>query len=570
MSDPFPVFTSRPSSTELVILLHAFRHTRQNLSSLRSIVLMEMPAADVLVPDLPLGTFSTAKPSQIVSSLLTQIDELWQQKIEHGDPYRSITIIGHSMGALIGRKLYVCACGEHKKRAPFEEDIEASHPRPWADCVDRIILLAGMNRGWEINHHLSKFAAITWTLGVFFGDMFRILRLGDPIIFAIRRGSVFLTELRVQWLLMRRSADEKCVGKALTIQLLGSIDDMVSPNDNVDLVVGRDFVYLDVPHSGHENVIEFDDARYGEGRRKVLLNALKCSEEELEQKQILPADTGFGEPDASVTDVVFVIHGIRDEGYWTHKIARKIKEKGKLHNRVIATETSSYGYFPIAQFVFPSERNRKMQWFMDQCVEAMAMYPAADLSFVGHSHGTYLLARALELYTCCRFQRVVFAGSVVHTRYNWDKRKAKGQIEEVANYVATNDWVVAWFPGTFQKLRFQDLGGAGHLGFESPLVQQVTYVQGDHGAAIQEDNWQAIADFVLGQSASSPSPLLKQRHDWLSMIPGLLIWLVIVLVAFGGALGLTWVLTWQRWEEWQLTLALTAYIYAVWLFIKKF
>jgi hypothetical protein len=30
--------------------------------------------------------------------------------------------------------------------------------------------------------------------------------------------------------------------------------------------------------------------------------------------------------DANVQDVVFVMHGIRDDGYWTYRIAKAIKE----------------------------------------------------------------------------------------------------------------------------------------------------------------------------------------------------------------------------------------------------
>jgi hypothetical protein len=181
----------------------------------------------------------------------------------------------------------------------------------------------------------------------------------------------------------------------------------------------------------------------------------------------LPADNPAGEPQPEVTDVIFVIHGIRDAGYWTHKIARRVREKGKRLGRVVATETSSYGYFPMLRFFLPGERRIKTQWLMDQYVEACALYPNARFSFVGHSNGTYLLASALRDYRCCRFNRVLFAGSVVRRQYDWDRYIARGQVQEVANYVATADWVVAFFPKALQTLGIQDLGSAGHDGFRS-------------------------------------------------------------------------------------------------------
>ncbi len=42
-------------------------------------------------------------------------------------------------------------------------------------------------------------------------------------------------------------------------------------------------------------------------------------------KKIQPADQQFPEPNNEVTDIIFVMHGIRDLGYWTSKVARKVK-----------------------------------------------------------------------------------------------------------------------------------------------------------------------------------------------------------------------------------------------------
>ena len=68
-----------------------------------------------------------------------------------------------------------------------------------------------------------------------------------------------------------KANSEGLPGKALTIQLLGSRDDMVAPEDNIDLVSGRDFIYLDVPYSGHEDVIYLNKSIH---RRKKFEQAL--------------------------------------------------------------------------------------------------------------------------------------------------------------------------------------------------------------------------------------------------------------------------------------------------------
>ncbi len=188
-----------------------------------------------------------------------------------------------------------------------------------------------------------------------------------------------------------------------------------------------------------------------------------------------------------------------------------------------ATETASYGFFPMLPFLFSRRRREKVEWFMDQYAEIIARYPTATLHYVGHSNGTYCLARALQLYPSCRFERVVFAGSVVRSSFNWSRFMAghPPQIGSVLNYVATADWVVAGFPRLFEFLGFGDLGSAGHNGFaekDHPCLKgrfdEVTFVRGPHGAAIQEKHWDAIADYVYSgraeeRDADGQNPVVK-------------------------------------------------------------
>src|SRR5262249_22061149 len=238
---------------------------------------------------------------------------------------------------------------------------------------------------------------------------------------------------------------------ATTVQLLGTIDDLVSPDDNIDLISGRDFIYLEVPHSGHANVIEMgadnrhpERARLAAERRAALIKAMNVDKTDL-NTSLSPVDSSVTVRN-DVSDVVFVIHGIRDEGYWTRKIAYHVQLEGQKLGRTVATETSTYGYFPMLPFLRPGAREEKVQWLMDRYTEARARYPRAQrFHYVGHSNGTYLLTKALEESPAVHFDQVVFAGSVVRRDYSWDRfipRRVKG----VLNFVATADWVVAFFP----------------------------------------------------------------------------------------------------------------------------
>lgn len=538
---------------KLVVLLHAYTSTPDKLRSLRAAVEEHLPGVRVHCPALPVGLFSLANPNAIVLSLLADIDELVAKADKGPQPIEQIILIGHSIGSLLARKIYVVACGE-TRGAPFENEFrqglhhdELVQPRPWAVKVSRMILLAGVNRGWWISHHMGLLTSLKYGVGSLLGHAIRLTGK-TLLIFAFRTGAEFIVQLRIQWLYMRpeKGAAGPDRKRALTVQLLGSRDDIVAPSDNIDLVSGSDFVYLDIPYSGHADVIDMADPRYGEGRKTVFTRALIGNEADLRRSSMIPADDRFAAPDLHVKRVVFVIHGIRDVGYWTQKIARQIKSRAAAHGKLHewATETSSYGYFPMLPFLLPWYRRRKVEWLMDQYTENLARYPNASFSFVGHSNGTYLLAKALELYPCCHFDNVVFAGSVVRRSYEWRQllQSDPPRVGAVLNFVASRDWVVAFFPKLFQDLHLQDLGSAGHDGFiktkrDADLaLHQVEYVRGAHSAAIQESVWQTIADFVVdGKINIGTAAVLEKRREFLVAFLGrfpLLVWAGLLLFAY--------------------------------------
>jgi hypothetical protein len=541
--------TADTGARTLVVLVHAYTHNAARLDAVARRVLEAWPDATLLRPELDTGRFSLAHPDDLVVQLLGEIDARWKAARDAGEPFARIVLVGHSIGALLLRKAYVVACGEHVE-APFEAAYRplrtAGHDRvparEWAGAVARLVLLAGMNRGWRVSHHLNLLNAPLWAVGSAACQVIRALTRRWPLIFAFRKGAAFITQLRIQWLVMRRHAAEGA-GGASTVQLLGSRDDMVAPYDNVDLVSGGDFHYLDVPQSGHADVIEMDDPAHGAGRAEVFKLALVAPESGLRAASVVPADENFAAPNPAIRNVAFVMHGIRDAGYWTHKIARRIRMRSGDHE-AWATETSSYGYFPMLPFLLPWYRREKVEWLMDQYAEAMARYPNATFHYVGHSNGTYLLARALELYPCCRFERVVFAGSVVRSRYDWTRFTAgdSPRIRSVLNYVATGDWVVAWFPKLFQLLPVQDLGSAGHDGFAAlpATMAPEPEVQGGHSAAIAEAHWDDIADFVVSGKRRHTAATPRVRNVFVQVLGWFppVVWLAIVALLAAVWLGI--------------------------------
>ncbi len=552
---------SRGKSTSLVVVLHAPTSCPEDMDGVRSAVMNTMGDADLLIPGLPLHLTSNADPVAITIALLEAIDSAEKQRQERfGEGYSEIILIGHCVGALLARKLYIFAQGENDD-AVFEATLDR---RPWAHKVMRIILLASLNRGWSIESNLPRAKAVLLRCGE---GIARLLNKGH-LWLSCRRGADFITELRIQWLSMLRHNDRA----ALTIQLLGTIDDLVIQDDDIDLQIGKNFIYLEVPRSGHKNVIDFE-GEAGAVRRAIFVDALTASEQHLKNKneiQIAPEH----EPDTSVRNVVFIVHGIRDHGFWTNRVARKIQRVARDEEQRYITVTSSYGYFPMWPFIFSYfKRQMNVFWLMDQYTLALAKYPNARFSFVGHSNGTYLLASALEMYPSCRFDRVVFAGSVIRTTFPWDQMITAGRIREIRNFVATNDWVVAVFPGVYEQLGISDLGRSGSDGFKPDLpVDQHKWVGGGHNAAIKEDTWQSIAEFIV-KGRSAPAPELKPAPSRIVSVlsaGALVCWLLLVC----AVIGLFWLLisawpdSWKAVSNWWL-LPTAVYFFGLYHVLNK-
>lgn len=664
----------RPHPTHLVVILHGYMMGPNDVKGIEERVSEVWPDSDVYRPELNLTQYASEHPNDIVKRVLKDIDTKWGL-VRH----KEIVLIGHSVGSLLARKIYICACGDDTKQ-PFEPELnEWKVKSEWAGHVTRIILLAGMNRGWATSHHLTLERALL---------LFRMNLIGRAasffrhlLIYDFHRGSPWITQLRIQWLAMRARAAtraeetagtvtlkiidqlnieivindmlqklideasdttkplsialttigvptierfreviqrvlklsiqkrlrtnwnstitsddvlntvdtilselnltktagvalktvlqlhierldlEKVVrealseavrtsllpGSATTIQLLGTRDDYVSPEDNVDLVSGGDFIYQDVPDSGHESIIKMGlnekEPRKAETRAIKFKHALKTPVHTLESERPVDAAVEPRPANDKVTNVIFVMHGIRDEGYWTHRIARHIKRLASPSIAAIETKTSTYGYFPMLPFLLSWKRNEKVEWLMDQYAECLANYPKAKFSYVGHSNGTYLLARALEKYPFVRFHNVVFAGSVVRRAFPWTAIIEGARVNAVLNFVATRDRVVAYFPKVFQCPPTQDLGAAGHDGFtaEHEKVTNVQFVVGGHSSAINEALWDDIAYFIL--SERKPTNLTEKtwyqesRTGWDKCVEFVgkcpfLVWFVLIEILF--------------------------------------
>lgn len=521
-----------PEATTLLVLIHGLRGSSEQLGSVAEAALSAVGPADVYVPAMPyggwLGPFDPTPPTEAVCALaaaITALDD--DRQARTGGGYERITLIGYSLGALIVRKLAIIAHGE-RPSAPFEAGLEAFvDGRRWADRINRIVLIGGVSRGWAPRAAGSWLMSLLWRS---YSLLATLLPAHRGTLMESRFGLPFPVQTRLQWLAMVRELHRELP----VVQLLGSSDNIVSPDDMMDVAVdgvaNRQHALLDMEASGHFESINMGQEPGAASRRRLLQEALQQDMQMLAKhpdaiSSALLSDGKTPEPEPEVTDVVFVVHGIRDKGFWTSKVARKIKReaaKSPLPDgtvRRVRSMTESYGYLAMLPFLWVGVRRAKAAWLMDRYVDARARYPLAKFHFVGHSNGTYLGARALRDYPAALFERIVFAGSVVRTDYDWQRLIAvpRPQVGGLLNYVASSDLVVGIFPAA---LRIVDLGGAGHSGFRdidtpgssgvgrvakrqlgNSHCYQVQYVRGGHGAGIVETQWDEIASFIINGTA---------------------------------------------------------------------
>lgn len=552
---------AEPAKSELVVVLHGA--TRAGVEDVVRAIKAARPNAEVMAPPLPeLRTRrATASPQSLAMRVADLIDAAWEK---NGGRYERIVIVGHSAGGMIARKVVILGCGEVVLRnaqgqshtvAPFEAEIERfASARPWGQKIERLVLLAGLNRGWSVAGAKDWATAMWFSVGHVLAECLHLFRGRYPTLFDFRSGSLFVVQTRLQWLALVRSG---VLPNLFTVQLIGTLDDVVPLADAVDFDVelsgdNKSFRLLELPCSNHGTALQMSPpAQASEEaneppaitRWRRLVDALTRSSDELEHapgaiSRDHLADALPPKPNLEVSDVVFVMHGIRDKGFWTQKVARQIKLFAEAAKTDVRSMTASYGYLAMLPFTLPWVRRRKVEWLMDRYTEIKAQYPNADLSYVGHSNGTYLAAAALQIYPAARFKRIVFAGSVVPRDYDWASlcgtsgaKNTTSRVDAVLNYVATADWVVALFPKGLEPFRrWLGLGSAGHSGFDqfrrktTDALQEVHYVRGAHSAGVEESQWDDIAHFIvhgtLQPGQEQDKDYAKRQSFWVRYLLG--------------------------------------------------
>ena len=535
-------------TNKLVVILHAFTNNRDKMQDVISVTQQSYSDADILAPNYNSSTFANTSLTRTAAQLDLEIQRAVENKQKTGSGYKDIILIGHSIGALLARKAYLYSLG-----------IGTDHPlgmsrvkhTKWHQKVNRIILLAGMNRGWSTENMSSNEKFRTWI-----GRIVSFVTNKGKMVMSIERGTPFVSNLKMDWI---RAANNHQI-EAQVVQILGKNDRIAPLEEHKELMATPNFIFIPLLEGAtHANIIDllFDENTEAKDlnrklRKESFLIALTKPLQELKE------DYGSNsiyldsiEPTRkSVTHVVFVMHGIRDHGDWL----RSFKDELESVDPGVIAITSEYGFFSMARFLLFNERDNNVRWFVDQYSEALALYPNAKrISFIGHSNGTYLLARALDDYFSMNFHRVYFAGSVVHSNYPWDAYITKThRVGDFRNDIAIDDWVVALFPKLYQLINskyepqednFFNLGSGGFNGFTNRSGKKnVKFVAGGHSGALQKENIPSIVEFITQETVPPPSTESKIDNELMSISSSVLgftsniawvIWIVLLCIVIG-------------------------------------
>ncbi|MGT2445913.1 hypothetical protein ACU4I5_26975 (plasmid) [Ensifer adhaerens] len=200
------------------------------------------------------------------------------------------------------------------------------------------------------------------------------------------------------------------------------------------------------------------------------------------------------------SQVVVLVHGIRDHALWQNEIRQALSEN-------FIVETTNYGRLDLIRFLFPLSyfRNKSTERVWHQIKDIRKQYQDADISIIAHSFGTHIVANILKREFDFSAFRVIFCGSVV--RYDFPFEQVSDRFTTpILNEVGTRD---VW-PAIAESLTW-GYGSAGTYGFRRPRVRDRWHSGAKHGyflnAAFCKKYWVPfLKDGTIVDGAKRPKP----------------------------------------------------------------
>ncbi len=210
--------------------------------------------------------------------------------------------------------------------------------------------------------------------------------------------------------------------------------------------------------------------------------------------------------------LVISVHGIRTHGEWQKLFS------AALSGSPSRTEPFDYGRYGLFRFLAPPFNARLVDRFYNWYSSAVKGCPAVDLdrfdkrpSAVAHSLGSWIVGNAMLKYEDVRFDKLVLAGSILPSDFDWATLFSRDQVSSVRNECGQKD---PW-PGWAGRLAAR-AGTGGSKGFEwfGAGVENVRCEWFGHSDALMRGH---IEKLWLPFLSHPPSPLAllhgRDIHD---------------------------------------------------------
>ncbi|MGO4690172.1 esterase/lipase family protein [Glaciibacter sp. 2TAF33] len=453
-----------------------------------------------------------------------------------------VVLVGHSLGGILIRKAYLYGLG-------YDRDSGDETPDVWPSTVTRIVLLGSPNAGYRDENIPG-------------GPFLRVLAgLGNFAVEAVRSGGFWLANLRLRWLEVMRKLNNDANANAdaqvqspLVVQVYGKEDKVVTRADIDDSDYMPRTVRAEISTGDHEQIVDLTDPATKQLRWEELEHALfgrfPHADEHLE---------------VSTDPVYFILHGIRASAYdgWVGDLTKELQPGQEHHrdeDRLPKVYSLSYKFFSAIEFALRRSRRANVRQFLDQYMEAILSHEPDDFAFIGHSNGTYMMASVMQQVPAVRFRRIMLAGSVLPSDFDWkglfDNQQighygADGLWEkgDVHNDQAQRDYPVGILANGLRLLGYRDIGPGGYRGFEGNSASGVTFHRTSfprgHGAALMQHEhypprMHELARFLsTGQVCSEPHEPIDKTFAFWSRNAKVIIFIALLLIAIVLA-GATW------------------------------
>lgn len=164
-----------------------------------------------------------------------------------------------------------------------------------------------------------------------------------------------------------------------------------------------------------------------------------------------------------MSKIVVSLHGIRTRGVWQKVLAPVLARNGFVPYLL------DYGNFKLLPFLTPWSRKRKLRWLVDQLTPIYETENVNRVSIIAHSFGSYLTSALIEGYPEFRFDKVIFAGSIVRRNFAWSEYFRTGRVNLVRNDYGRLDF----WPSVAKRL-VNEAGDSGRSGFDTDAMDADT------------------------------------------------------------------------------------------------